>query len=53
MQMPLLIVAGIAFIAAFALRATKPDKAVFAWGAFAVGTIVAVTAVIVPRLGTS
>ena len=52
MQIPLLIVAGLAFIAAFALRATKPDKAAFAWIAFAVGTVLAVAAVVAPRLAT-
>ena len=52
MQTALLIAAGVAFIAAFALRATKPDGAAFAWGAFAVGAALAVAAVIVPRVAT-
>ena len=52
MQIPLLIAAGVALIAAFALRATKPDKAGFAWTAFAVGAVLAIAAVVVPRLAT-
>ena len=51
MLIPLLIAAGVAFIAAFALRATKPDKVGLAWGAFAVGVVLAAAAVIVPRVG--
>lgn len=53
MLIPLLIAAGLAFVAAFALRATKPDKASLAWGAFALGVVLAAAAVIAPRVGGS
>ena len=53
MQAALLIAAGVVFVAAFVLRSTQPDKAALAWGAFGVGVVLAVVAVIAPRFSSS
>ncbi|MGH2808285.1 MAG: hypothetical protein ACRDKT_13530 [Actinomycetota bacterium] len=50
MQPTLLIIAGVAFVAAFALRSVKPDKQSLAWSAFGAGIVLAAVAFIVPAV---
>jgi hypothetical protein len=51
MQTTLLIIAGLAFVAAFVLRRVKDDMQAFGWGAFGVCIAVAAAAFIVHNVG--
>ena len=50
MQVALLIGAGVAFVAAFALRALRPERAAWAWAAFGAGVLLAGAAFFAPGL---
>ena len=50
MQIALWVAAGAVFLAAFVFRSVKPDKVAPAWGLFAAGALLAVAALVVPKM---